>query len=83
MADKGKRPKAHEPLSRLALDIPKTLHTRIKVASAVQQRSMRDVLIEVLERHFPSDDAREESPSEPPTRAPDERSAADARPRSG
>ena len=64
--NKGKRPKApaavgHEPLSRLALDIPKALHTRIKVASAVQQRSMRDVLIEVLERHFPSDDAHEES----------------------
>ena len=63
---KGKRPKApaaagHDRLSRLALDIPKTLHTRIKVASAVQQRSMRDVLIEVLERHFPSTDAHEES----------------------
>ena len=49
----------HEPLSRLALDIPKTLHTRIKVACAAQQRSMRDVLIEVLERHFPPDNAKE------------------------
>ena len=66
MADKGKRRKApaavgDEPLSRLALDLPKALHTRIKVAAAVQQRSMRDVLIEVLERHFPAEDAREES----------------------
>ena len=51
----------HEPLSRLALDIPKALHTRIKVACAAQQRSMRDVLLEVLERHFPPDGANEES----------------------
>ena len=50
-------PTGHQPLSRLALDIPKALHTRIKVACAARQRSMRDVLIEVLERHFPADDA--------------------------
>ena len=61
--DKGRRGRppitaaavGHEQLSRLALDIPKALHTRIKVACAAQQRSMRDVLLEVLEQHFPQD----------------------------
>ena len=60
--DKGKRPKtpaAAEPRSRLTLELPKALHTRIKVACAAQQRSMRDVLLEVLERHFPAGDAKE------------------------
>ena len=64
--DEGKRPETppaveDEPRSRLTLELPKALHTRIKVACAAQQRSMRDVLIEVLERHFPADEAREES----------------------
>ena len=69
---KGKRLSSERPLktpaaigesslSRLALDIPRALHTRIKVACATQQRSMRDVLIEVLEQHFPADAAKEES----------------------
>ena len=64
--DKGKRPATPaavecEPRSRLTLELPKALHTRIKVACAAQQRSMRDVLIEVLERYFPPDAAGEES----------------------
>ena len=64
--DKGKRPKTpaavdQEPRSRLTMDLPRALHTRIKVACAAQHRSMRDVLLEVLERHFPPDGADEES----------------------
>ena len=41
------------PVSRLALNIPKDLHTRIKVACAARQRPMRAVIIELLEQHFP------------------------------
>lgn len=60
--EEGKRPTTpaaveYEPRSRLTLELPKALHTRIKVACAAQQRSMRDVLLEVLEQHFPPDDA--------------------------
>ena len=70
----GKRPSAERPpktltefvtgygpSSRLALNIPKDLHTRVKVAYAAQQRSMREVLIELLERHFPPDGIKEAS----------------------
>ena len=32
-----------------------------KFLDSVNDRALRDVLIEVLERHFPSDDAHEES----------------------
>ena len=64
--DEGKRPKTppaveDEPRSRLTLELPKALHTRIKVACAAQQRSMRDVLLEVLKQHFPQDAAGGES----------------------
>ena len=52
----------HAPVSRLALNIPKDLHTRIKVACAAQQRPMRTVLIELLEQHFPPN-ASEEIPA--------------------
>ena len=67
--NKGRRPETpaaveDDPLARLALNIPKALHTRIKVACAAQQRSMRDVLIELLEQHFPSGDADGESVDE-------------------
>ena len=69
-ANWGKRPSArapdnlaefvtgHQPVARLALNIPKDLHTRIKVACAAQQRPMRVVIIELLEQHFPAADAK-------------------------
>ena len=40
---------------RLNLNIPRVLHVRIKSQCALQGRNMTDVIMELLETHFPSD----------------------------
>jgi hypothetical protein len=44
--DKGKS-------ARLNVQIPKTLHTRVKVRCAMEERDIKDVVIELLEKRFP------------------------------
>ncbi len=47
-----------ESLRRMNFLIPKDLHVRIKMGCAEQGRSMRTVLIEILEQHFPAREDR-------------------------
>ena len=47
-----------ESLSRMNFLMPTDLHVRIKVTCAEQGRSMRTVLIEILEEHFPARENR-------------------------
>lgn len=39
--------------SRLSIDIPTDLHKRIKHKSTDERRSIRDLVVEVLEERFP------------------------------
>ncbi len=41
-----------KPVKRLNLNIPATLHARIKAQCALEGRDMTDVLIEILESRF-------------------------------
>ncbi len=43
-----------EPMKRFTLDVPLSLHARIKVACAHRGLKMADVLRELLEREFPA-----------------------------
>lgn len=45
--------KGGEAVKRLNLNIPATLHARIKAKCALDNREMTDVLTQLLERHFP------------------------------
>jgi hypothetical protein len=40
-------------MARLNVQIPKTLHTRVKVRCAMEERDIKDVVIELLEKRFP------------------------------
>lgn len=44
---------AKDATIRLNLDIPRTLHARIKSQCAMQSRNMREVVMELLESRFP------------------------------
>lgn len=46
-------PGASEPTKRFTFEVPLSLHKRIKIACAAQDRQMADVLRELLDRHFP------------------------------
>jgi predicted DNA binding CopG/RHH family protein len=43
---------AAEPNKRLTVDVPLTLHTRIKTQCAMQGDKMADVIRDLLEKHF-------------------------------
>ena len=43
-----------EPMKRFTIDVPESLHKRIKVTCATRGLKMADVLREVLERDFPA-----------------------------
>jgi predicted DNA binding CopG/RHH family protein len=43
-----------EPMKRFTIDVPVSLHTRIKTQCAMQGLKMADVLREMLEREFPA-----------------------------
>ncbi|WP_445505050.1 hypothetical protein [Microvirga sp. G4-2] len=53
MAGRQIQPAAGEPMKRFTLDVPRSLHTRIKKACADRGEPMADVLREILEREFP------------------------------
>ena len=42
-----------KPTKRLNAEIPADLHTRVKMECVRQGREMTEVLIEILEQHFP------------------------------
>ena len=42
-----------EPMKRFTIDVPVSLHTRIKTQCAMRGVKMADVLREILEREFP------------------------------
>jgi ParG len=43
-----------EVMKRFTIDVPESLHTRVKVACAQRGLKMADVLREMMEREFPS-----------------------------
>lgn len=44
---------AGEPMKRLTIDVPASLHTRIKVGCTLRGRKIADELRELLDKHFP------------------------------
>jgi hypothetical protein len=48
------RAEASEPMKRFTIDVPVSLHTRIKSQCALKGVKMADVLREMLEREFPA-----------------------------
>jgi hypothetical protein len=46
-------PKPAEPMKRLTIDVPLSLHTRIKTGCAASGRKIADVARELLEQEFP------------------------------
>ena len=44
---------ASEPMKRLTIDVPASLHTRIKVGCTLRGRKIADELRELLDKHFP------------------------------
>jgi hypothetical protein len=50
-------PKANpvEPVKRFTFEVPFSLHKRIKMTCAAQDRQMAEVLRELLEKHFPDE----------------------------
>ena len=42
-----------EPMKRFTIDVPLSLHTRVKMKCAEDGRKMADVLREILEREYP------------------------------
>jgi hypothetical protein len=55
-----------EPTKRLTIDIPLSLHTRIKSQCALQNLQMADVIRQMLERRFP-DASGHDDPLQPAT----------------
>ena len=43
-----------EPMKRLTIDVPVSLHTRVKTECAKSGRKMADVVRDLLERQFPA-----------------------------
>lgn len=43
-----------EPMKRFTIDVPKSLHTRIKTQCSKREKKMADVLREILEKEFPA-----------------------------
>ncbi len=43
-----------EPMKRFTIDVPASLHTRVKIGCAQRGLKMADVLREMLEKEFPA-----------------------------
>jgi predicted membrane GTPase involved in stress response len=54
---KQKSPAADEPMKRLTIDVPESLHTRIKIACARDRQKMADAVRSLLEHKWPADKA--------------------------
>ena len=48
-------PLVAEPVKRFTFEVPLSLHKRIKMQCAAQDRQMADVLRELLDKHFPAE----------------------------
>ena len=48
-------PAVTEPVKRFTFEVPLSLHKRIKMRCAAQDRQMADVLRELLDKHFPAE----------------------------
>ncbi len=46
------RQASSEPMKRLTIDVPLSLHQRVKSQCAIKGDKMADVMRELLERHF-------------------------------
>jgi hypothetical protein len=53
-ADQWVESRNPEAMKRLTLDIPASLHTRIKSTCALRGEKMADAIRELLETHFPA-----------------------------
>jgi hypothetical protein len=51
----NEKPAAIEPVKRFTFEVPLSLHKRIKMRCAAQDRQMADVLRELLDKHFPEE----------------------------
>ena len=51
----NEKPPATEPVKRFTFEVPLSLHKRIKIRCAAQDRQMADVLRELLDKHFPAE----------------------------
>jgi len=49
----NEKPPVEEPVKRFTFEVPLSLHKRIKMKCAAQDRQMAEVLRELLEKHFP------------------------------
>ena len=47
-----------EPMKRFTIDVPASLHTRVKIGCAQRGLKMADVLREMLEREFPPESSK-------------------------
>lgn len=52
------KPGPAEPMKRLTIDVPRSLHTRIKSQCALQNVQMADVIRQMLETRFPDESER-------------------------
>lgn len=50
---------ATEPTKRLTIDVPLTLHRRVKTQCAIQELVMADVIRELLDQRFPEEKGAE------------------------
>ena len=48
-------PVVAEPVKRFTFEAPLSLHKRVKMRCAAQDRQMADVLRELLDKHFPAE----------------------------
>jgi hypothetical protein len=46
-----------EPMIRLSVDVPESLHTRIKLDCVAKRRKMAEVLREMMEQRWPAEAA--------------------------
>ena len=60
---KQKRPAADEPMKRLTIDVPESLHTRIKIACARDRQKMADAVRALLEHKWPADPTNGQRPA--------------------
>jgi hypothetical protein len=61
----SRNPKATEPMKRLTIDVPLSLHKRIKSQCALQNLVMADEIRTLLETRFPDPNQAAPVPHEP------------------
>jgi hypothetical protein len=51
----NEKPPSTEAVKRFTFEVPLSLHKRIKMTCAAQDRQMAEVLRELLDKHFPEE----------------------------